>query len=213
MYICHCPLRNLIWNTILVFGIWCKTNIPFAYFRFVYKLYVFWRFSLRDYYMTISISTLVLARDFHIKPDSEAEGLIWVEGWYQVRYGKFHVIIFLSHILHWPFPSIDFYIAKQIFELTNCENKSLENIFNFHMNTGITLMYGHTLYKTTNCLKFYASHFFFIFFTINVKERRKGKQKWTIQINWHHKAHKTEKTKAKTQRKMCWTPLYANKHK
>ena len=40
-------------------------------------------------------------------------------------YGKFHVIIFLSHILHWPFPSIDFYIAKKIYELTNCENKSL----------------------------------------------------------------------------------------
>jgi hypothetical protein len=55
------------------------------------------------------------ARDSHIKPDSEAGGLIWVEGWYQRRYGKFHVIIFLSHILHWPFPSIDFYIAKKIF--------------------------------------------------------------------------------------------------
>jgi hypothetical protein len=48
--------------------------------------------------MTFSISALVLARDSHIKPDSEAGGLIWVEGWYQGRYGKFHVIIFLSHI-------------------------------------------------------------------------------------------------------------------
>jgi hypothetical protein len=75
--------------------------------------------------MTFSISALVLARDSHIKPDSEAGGLIWVEGWYQGPYGKFHVIIFLSHILHWPFPSIDFYIAKKIYELTNCENKSL----------------------------------------------------------------------------------------
>jgi hypothetical protein len=80
---------------------------------------------LRDYYMTFSISALVLARDSHIKPDSESGGLIWVEGWYQGRYGKFHVIIFLSHILHSPFPCIDFYIAKKIFELTNCENKSL----------------------------------------------------------------------------------------
>ena len=35
---------------------------------------------LRDYYMTFSISALVLARDSHIKPDSEAGGLIWVEG-------------------------------------------------------------------------------------------------------------------------------------
>ena len=34
---------------------------------------------LRDYYMTFSISALVLARDSHIKPDSKAGGLIWVE--------------------------------------------------------------------------------------------------------------------------------------
>jgi hypothetical protein len=57
---------------------------------------------IRDYYMTFSISALVLARDSHIKPDSEAGVLIWVEGWYQGLYGKFHVIIFLSHILTWP---------------------------------------------------------------------------------------------------------------
>ena len=85
-------------------------------------------FAQRYYYMTFSISTLILARDSHIKPDSEAGVLIWVEGWYQGRYGKFHVIIFLSHILHWPFPSIDCYIAKMIFELTNCENKSLREL-------------------------------------------------------------------------------------
>ena len=35
---------------------------------------------IRDYYMTFSISALVLARDSHIKPDSETGGLIWVEG-------------------------------------------------------------------------------------------------------------------------------------
>ena len=56
------------------------------------------------YYMKFSILALVLARDSHIKPDSEDGGLISVEGWYQARYGKFHVIIFLSH---WPFQSID----------------------------------------------------------------------------------------------------------
>ena len=55
---------------------------------------------IRDDYMTFSISALVLAGDSHIKPDSEAGGLIWVEGLYQEPYGKFHVIIFLSHILH-----------------------------------------------------------------------------------------------------------------
>jgi hypothetical protein len=91
---------------------------------------------LRDYYMTFSISALLLARDSHIKPDSEAGGLIWVEGWYQGRYGKFHVIIFLSHILHWPFPCIDFYIAKKIFELTNCENKSLRELSLFNFESG-----------------------------------------------------------------------------
>ena len=94
----------------------CSTNKSHIYTR------------VRDYYMTFSISALVLARDSHIKPDSEARGLIWVEDWYQGRYGKFHVIIFLSHILHWPFPSIDFYIAKKIFEQTNCENKSLREL-------------------------------------------------------------------------------------
>jgi hypothetical protein len=37
---------------------------------------------IRDYryYMTFSISALVLAQDSHIKPDSEAGGMILVEG-------------------------------------------------------------------------------------------------------------------------------------
>ena len=80
----------------------CSTNKSHIYTR------------VRDYYMTFSISALVLARDSHIKPDSEARGLIWVEGWYQGWYGKFHVIIFLSHILHWPFPSIDLYCKNDL---------------------------------------------------------------------------------------------------
>jgi hypothetical protein len=92
------------------------------------SLYYLSKAYITNNYMTFSISALVLARDSHIKPDSEAGGLVWVEGWYQGRYGKFHVIIFLSHILHWPFPSIDIYIAKKIFELTNCENKSLREL-------------------------------------------------------------------------------------
>ena len=66
------------------------------------------RILIRDYYTTFSISALVSARDSHIKPESEAGGLIWVEGRYQRRYGKFHVIIYLSHILHWLFSSIYF---------------------------------------------------------------------------------------------------------
>jgi len=36
----------------------------------------------------------------------------------------------------------------------------------------------------------------------------RGNQKWTIQRNWQHRVHKT-----KTQHNMCWTPLYASKHK
>ena len=44
------------------------------------------------------------------------------------RYGKFHVIIFLSHILHWPFPSIDFYIAKKIF-CSTCKYFCFESDF------------------------------------------------------------------------------------
>jgi len=48
---------------------------------------------------------------------------------------------------------------------------------------------------------------------INVREYRKGNHKWTIQINWQHKKHKTKKSKTKTQHNMCWTTLYANNHK
>ena len=109
----------------------------------------------KNYYMTFSISALVLAWNSHIKPDSKAGGLIWVEGWYQGRYGKFHVITFLSHILHWPFPSIDFYIAKKIFELTNCENKSLRELPLFNFESGFKNIPSNVdLYKDVrNCLQ------------------------------------------------------------
>ena len=103
-------------------------------FFFLHVLFLWYHPQIiRYHYMTFSILALVLARDSHIKPDSEAGGLIWVEGWYQGSYGKFHVIIFLSHILHWPFPSIDFYIAKKIYEQTNCENKSLRDLPLFNL--------------------------------------------------------------------------------
>jgi hypothetical protein len=52
---------------------------------------------------------------------------------------------------------------------------------------------------------------FMIKLLINVREYRKGNQKWKIQRNGKHKAKKTKKTK--TQHNMCWTLLYANKHK
>jgi hypothetical protein len=106
-----------------------NTSILYIYFTKDLLKYIvkntFWLPIIRDYYTTFSISALVSARDSYIKPDIEAGGLIWVEGWYQGRYGNVHVIIYLSHILHWLFSSLDFYIAKKIFELINCENKSL----------------------------------------------------------------------------------------
>jgi hypothetical protein len=72
--------------------------------------------------------------DIFLKPDSnESNSLkdlfstpIWrqtakLECWYQGRYGKFHVIIYLSHILHLLFSRIDFYITEKIVAPTNCE--------------------------------------------------------------------------------------------
>ena len=35
-----------------------------------------------------------------------------------------------------------------------------------------------------------------------------GNQKWTIQRNWQHRAHKMKKNKTKTRHNMCWTLLY-----
>ena len=48
---------------------------------------------------------------------------------------------------------------------------------------------------------------------INVREYRRGNEKYTIQRNWQHKVHKTKTNKTKIQHTMCWTPLYVNKHK
>jgi len=53
----------------------------------------------------------------------------------------------------------------------------------------------------------------FLFYSINVREYRRGHQKWTIQRNWKHRAHKIKKNKTETQHNMRWTPQYVNKHK
>ena len=45
----------------------------------------------------------------------------------------FSVIIYLSHILHCLFPSIEFYIADKFLELTNCESKSLRELPLFNL--------------------------------------------------------------------------------
>ena len=37
--------------------------------------------------------------------------------------------------------------------------------------------------------------------------------KKAFQRNWQHSVHKTKKNNTKTQHNMCWTPLYASKHK
>jgi hypothetical protein len=51
------------------------------------------------------------------------------------------------------------------------------------------------------------------YFRINVREYRRGNQKWTIQRNGQDMVHNTKKNKAKAQHNMYWTPPYANKHK
>ena len=119
--------------------------------------------------MTFFISALVLARDSHIKPDSEAGVLIWVEGWYQLPYGKFHVIIFLSHIIHWPFPSIDFYIAKKIYEQTNCKNKSLRELPLFNLQI---FLYPRSPKRGGIVLYLCPSKVFFVaFFSVTIDGR------------------------------------------
>jgi hypothetical protein len=100
----HCLVY--FWNQTRSKNIW-KSNKGNT-LKNLFSQFVNYDLILRDYYMTFSIAALVLARDSHIKLDSEAGGLIWVEGWYQGRYAKFYVIIYLSHILHWLFSSIDF---------------------------------------------------------------------------------------------------------
>jgi len=47
---------------------------------------------------------------------------------------------------------------------------------------------------------------------INIKEKRRGNQKWTIQRNRQNRVHRTKKIKTKIQHNMWWTPLCANKH-
>jgi len=37
---------------------------------------------------------------------------------------------------------------------------------------------------------------------INIREYRRGNQKWIIQRNWQHRAHKMKKNKTKTQHNM-----------
>jgi hypothetical protein len=105
--------------------------------------------------MTFSISALVLARDSHIKPDSEAGGLIPGTIWKISCHNLFityFTLTFSKHfkcsrpeyswkIARWTLntnqsinqPSIDFYIAKKIFELTNYENKFLRELPLFNL--------------------------------------------------------------------------------
>jgi len=51
-----------------------------------------------------------------------------------------------------------------------------------------------------------------LFAKINVREFRRGNQKWTIQRSWLHRVYKTKKNK-NTTHYTCLTPLCANKHK
>jgi hypothetical protein len=89
---------------------------------------------LRDYYMTFPISALVShspRRLYQARQRRFAVGLdMGVSGWYQGRYGKFYIIIYLSHILHWLFSSIDFYIGEKNLWTDELRKKlTLANIF------------------------------------------------------------------------------------
>ena len=77
--------------------------------------------------MTFSISALVSARDSHIKPDSEAGGLIPGTICKILCHNLFISYFTLTFFKHW------FYIAEKIFELTNCENKSLRELPLFNL--------------------------------------------------------------------------------
>jgi hypothetical protein len=110
----------------------CHTHLLNKRLLLTFSISAMVHFPYRPWYI-FHIGHGISPRDSHIKPDSEARGLVWVEGRYQGWYGRFHVIICLSHILHWLFPSIDFYIADKIFELTNCENKSLKELPLFNL--------------------------------------------------------------------------------
>jgi len=68
--------------------------------------------------MTFCISALVSARDSHIKPDSEAGGLIPVT----MMKNSCHNL-FITYLALKFFQALTF-----IFELTNCENKSLREM-------------------------------------------------------------------------------------
>ena len=70
-----------------------------------YRFVIFGQFCWENITWHFPYRPLVSARNSHMKLDSDAEGLIWVGGGYQGRYGKCHVIIYLSHILYWLFPS------------------------------------------------------------------------------------------------------------
>jgi len=41
---------------------------------------------------------------------------------------------------------------------------------------------------------------------MNAREYRRGNQKWTIQINWQHRVHKTKKTNQKRN------PIFVGHH-
>ena len=138
-FVCHVCLRVTMTSSMQdnITGYFPRAPIWIGNF-FVYHTCKYGRITykyviIRDYYMTFFISALVSVRDSHVNPDSEAGGLTWVEGWYQGRYGKFHVIIYWSHILHWLFSSIDIYIAEKIFKLANCGNKSLRELPLFNL--------------------------------------------------------------------------------
>ena len=55
-----------------------------------------------------------------------------------------------------------------------------------------------------------------LIFFIEEQRERKEMLEWTIKRHWQHlgiEETRRRKTKHKTQHNICWTPLYARKHK
>ena len=77
---------------------------------------------LRDYYTTFSISALVSAREQSWRADM-GRGLIPGMIWKILCHN-----LFITYFTLTFFSSFDFYIAEKIFELTQCENKSLREL-------------------------------------------------------------------------------------
>ena len=65
---------------------------------YVYSIFIFiLEVIYREYYMALSVSYPVSTRDTNINPRALARGMILVESWYGMWYGKNHIILCWSY--------------------------------------------------------------------------------------------------------------------